>query len=144
MCKSVIVIAVAVTISVIFGGCAGKYVKGGDILSAGAAALGGVAAYELAPNDWTNSERVALAGGSALAVYLVGKLTQGKIESDEASAFEQGFQTGKAHGARLQYEIIKAMQKDTRSAKYNVYAFPAPKLPGIKTTDHNIYLEVAE
>jgi len=126
-------------------GCTSMEIPLGSVLKAGSSAAVGYAAYELAPDDWTNSERAALAAGAAAATWIVGELVEGKISKDRAAAFDAGYSSGRAYGARRQYEIIQQLQKNNNAeGRVKLVALPAPGIPGVNQVPHNVYLEVAE
>ena len=113
--------------------CSNLNVGVAPVLKAGAAAATGYAAYEIAPDDWTQSEKT------------VGEIVEGKITKDKAEAYDAGFASGRAYGARRQYEIIQQMQKSAGArGRTKVYAIPTPSLPGVNQVEHDVYLEVQE
>ena len=116
----------------------------GEVATAGVAATSAYAAWEITPDSWTNSEKAATAAATGAGVYIAGKMLMAKADQDKVKAFQQGFASGKAYGARRQFEIVQALQKDEMQYSRNVYAIPAPVAPGIKTEPYNVYLEVTE
>ena len=125
--------------------CSNLNVGVSPVLKAGAAAATGYAAYEIAPNDWTQSEKTALGFAAAGATWILGEIVEGKITKDKAEAYDAGFASGRAYGARRQYEIIQQMQKSAGArGRTKVYAIPAPSLPGVNQVEHDVYLEVQE
>ena len=126
------------------GGCVSGTVGFDDVATAVTSAVTGLAAHELAPDDWTSSEKAALAAATAATTYVIGKSLSGKAKNDQQKAYENGFKSGMAYGARRQFEIIQAMQRDNGYSSRSVYAIPAPVTEGINKVPYNVYLEVAE
>ena len=115
------------------------------VLKAGAASASGFAAYALAPDKWTQTEKTALGFGVAGATWILGEIVDGKITADKLEAYDTGFASGRAYGARRQYEIIQQMQKSVGSrGRTHTYALPAPTIPGVKQVEHDVYLELQE
>lgn len=117
----------------------------GSVIKPSVAALSGYAAWELAPDDWRNSEKAALAAGTAAAAWILGELVERKIDKDKVEAFEAGFSAGRAIGARRQYDIIKELQRtNTSGGRIRSIALPAPAIPGVNQVPHTVQLEVLE
>jgi len=131
------------TALLICGGCVNGTVGTDDIASGVVAAITGLAANELAPDDWTNSEKAGLAAATAATSFIIGKSIAGKAKKDQREAYQDGFKGGMAHGARRQFEIVQAMQKSNSSANRITYAIPAP-ISGARKVPYNVYLEVSE
>ena len=131
------------TALLICGGCVNGTVGTDDIASGVVAAITGLAANELAPDDWTNSEKAGLAAATATTSFIIGKSIAGKAKKDQREAYQDGFKGGMAHGARRQFEIVQVMQKSNSSANRITYAIPAP-IGGAKKVPYNVYLEVSE
>ncbi|MFA7184771.1 MAG: hypothetical protein WC082_07760 [Victivallales bacterium] len=126
------------------GGCVSGAIGTDDIASGVVAAITGLAANELAPDDWTDSEKAGLAAASAATSFIIGKSILGSAREGQEKAFQDGFKKGMAYGARRQFEIIQSMQKSNVSSNQVTYAIPAPTVPGINQEPHNVYLEVSE
>ncbi len=126
------------------GGCVSGTVGFDDVATAVVSAVTGLAAHELAPDDWTGSEKAGLAAATAATTYVIGKSLAGRAKREQTKAHENGFKSGMAYGARRQFEIIQAMQRDDRYSSRNIYAIPAPVIPGMKKVPYNVYLEVTE
>jgi len=129
---------------VICGGCASGNINMDDAVSGVAAALTGLAAHELAPDSWTDPEKAGLAAATAATSFIIGKSIAGSAKKNQEQAFQDGFKGGMAYGARRQFEIVQAMQRDDRYSSRKTYAIPAPITKGMKNVPHNVYLEVAE
>ena len=126
-------------------GCRSVNIGAAPVLKAGIASASGFAAYSLAPDKWSQSEKTALGFGTAAAAWILGEIVEGKINKDKLEAYDTGFATGRAYGARRQYEIIQQMQKSVGSrGRTRTYALPAPAIPGIKQVEHEVYLELQE
>jgi hypothetical protein len=132
------------TALVICGGCVSGSVDFDDVATAVTSAVTGLAAHELAPDDWTSSEKAALAAAAASTTYVIGKSLSGRAENKQREAHDAGFKAGMAYGARRQFEIIQAMQKSNFSSNRITYTIPAPVTEGINKVPYNVYLEVAE
>lgn len=126
------------------GGCVSGSVDFNDVATAVTSAVTGLAAHELAPDDWTGSEKAALAAATAATTYVIGKSLSGRAENKQREAHEDGFKAGMAYGARRQFEIIQALQRDDRYSSRSIYEIPAPVTAGIKQVPYKVYLEVAE
>ena len=131
-------------IPLILGGCVSGNVEFDDVATAVTSAVAGLAAHELAPDDWTSSEKAALAAATAATSYVIGKSLSGKNKNDQRKAHEAGFKAGMAYGARRQFEIVQVLQRDNRYSTKNIYAIPAPITEGVNKVPYNVYLEVAE
>lgn len=129
---------------VICGGCVNGSVGMDDITAGVAAAVTGLAAHELAPDNWTDPEKAGLAAATAATSFIIGKSIMGKAKKDQEQAFQDGFKGGMAYGARRQFEIIQAIQKTNNSANRITYAIPAPIMQGARKVPYNVYLEVSE
>ena len=117
----------------------------GSVLKPSVAALAGYAAWEVAPDKWTNSEKAALAAGTAAATWILGELVERKIDRDKIEAFEAGFSSGRALGARRQYDILKEIQRSSMSGgRVRSIELPAPAIPGVNQMPHMVQLEVLE
>ena len=126
-------------------GCSGVSLPMGSVLKPSVAALAGYAAWEVAPDKWTNSEKAALAAGTAAATWILGELVERKIDKDKIEAFEAGFSSGRAIGARRQYDILKEIQRsNTSGGRVRSIELPAPAIPGINQMPHMVQLEVVE
>ena len=128
----------------ICGGCASGNINMDDIASGFAAAATGLAAHELAPDSWTDPEKAGLAAATAATSFIIGKSIAGRAKQNQEKAFQDGFKGGMAYGARRQFEIVQAMQRDDRYSNRNIYAIPAPVSSGINKVPYNVYLEVTE
>jgi hypothetical protein len=126
------------------GGCVSGSVGMDDVSSGIVAAVTGLAAHELAPDDWTDPERAGLAAATAATSFIIGKSILGSARKGQEQAFQDGFKKGMAYGARRQFEVVQSMQKSTASSNRVTYAIPAPAVPGINKEPHNVYLEVSE
>jgi hypothetical protein len=129
---------------VICGGCVNGSVGMDDVASGVMAAVTGLAAHELAPDNWTDPEKAGLAAATAATSFIIGKSIMGKAKKDQEKAFQSGFKGGMAYGARRQFEIIQAIQKTNNSANRITYAIPAPIMQGARKVPYNVYLEVSE
>ena len=129
---------------VICGGCASGNINMDDAVSGVAAALTGLAAHELAPDSWTDPEKAGLAAATAATSFIIGKSIAGSAKKNQEQAFQDGFKGGMAYGARRQFEIVQAMQRDDRYSSRKTYAIPAPITKGMNKVPHDVYLEVAE
>jgi hypothetical protein len=129
---------------VICGGCVNGSVEMDDVASGVVAAVTGLAAHELAPDNWTDPEKAGLAAATAATSFIIGKSIAGGAKKNQEKAFQEGFKGGMAYGARRQFEIVQAMQRDDRYSSRNVYAIPAPVTAGINKVPYNVYLEVTE
>ena len=127
----------------ICGGCASGNINMDDIASGFAAAATGLAAHELAPDSWTDPEKAGLAAAAAATSFIIGKSIAGSAKKNQEKAFQDGFKGGMAHGARRQFEIVQAMQKNNNTSNRVTYALPVP-IQGINKVPHNVYLEVSE
>lgn len=126
-------------------GCSGVNLPMGAVLKPSVAALAGYAAWEIAPEKWRDSEKAALAAGTAAAAWILGELVDRKIDKDKMEAFEAGFSAGRAIGARRQYDILKELQRsNTAGGRVRSIELPAPAIPGIKQMPHMVQLEVLE
>ena len=126
-------------------GCSGVSLPMGSVLKPSVAALAGYAAWEVAPDKWTNSEKAALAAGTAAATWILGELVERKIDRDKIEAFEAGFSSGRALGARRQYDILKEIQRSSMSGgRVRSIEIPAPVIPGVSQMPHMVQLEVLE
>lgn len=128
----------------ICGGCVNGSVGMDDVASGVAAAVTGLAAHELAPDNWTNPEKAGLAAATAATSFIVGKSIAGKVKKDQEQAFQDGFKRGMSYGARRQFEIVQAMQKSNASANRVTYALPVSTMQGANKVPYNVYLEVTE
>ncbi len=128
----------------ICGGCINGSVGMDDVTSGIMAAVTGLAAHELAPDNWTDPEKAGLAAATAATSFIIGKSIMGKAKKDQEKAFQSGFKGGMAYGARRQFEIIQAIQKTNNSANRITYAIPAPIMQGARKVPYNVYLEVSE
>lgn len=129
---------------VICGGCINGSVGMDDVTSGVVAAVTGLAAHELAPDNWTDPEKAGLAAATAATSFIIGKSIMGKAKKDQEKAFQSGFKGGMAYGVRRQFEIIQAIQKTNNSANRITYAIPAPIMQGARKVPYNVYLEVSE
>jgi len=127
----------------ICGGCASGNINMDDIASGFAAAATGLAAHELAPDSWTDPEKAGLAAAAAATSFIIGKSIAGSAKKNQEKAFQDGFKGGMAHGARRQFEIVQAMQKNNNTSNRVTYALPVP-IQGSKKVPYNVYLEVSE
>ena len=127
----------------ICGGCATGSVGMDDVASGFAAAVTGLAAHELAPENWTDPEKAGLAAATAATSFIIGKSIAGAARKNQEKAFKDGFKKGMAYGARRQFEIVHAMQRTEKSSNRVTYALPVP-IQGANKVPHNIYLEVSE
>ena len=127
----------------ICGGCASGNINMDDIASGFVAAATGLAAHELAPDSWTDPEKAGLAAATAATSFIIGKSIAGSAKKNQEKAFQDGFKGGMAHGARRQFEIVQAMQKNNNTSNRVTYALPVP-IQGINKVPHNVYLEVSE
>ena len=126
-------------------GCSGVSLPMGSVLKPSVAALAGYAAWEIAPAKWTNSEKAALAAGTAAATWILGEVVEKKIDADKIAAFEAGFSSGRAIGARRQYDILKEIQRSSISGgRVRSIEIPAPTIPGVNQMPHMVQLEVLE
>ena len=126
-------------------GCSGVNLPVGSVVKPSVAALAGYAAWELAPEKWRDSEKAALAAGTAAAAWILGDVLERKIDKDKMEAFEAGFSAGRAIGARRQYDILKELQRsNTAGGRVRSIELPAPAIPGIKQMPHMVQLEVLE
>lgn len=142
-----VIIALMSCASVFMTGCVGKYINTEDVVVPGAAAAAGVTAYYVADKSGSSSgEAAAWGGGTALATYIVGKIIAGKADAEKIQAFQDGFSSGRAYGARRQYEIIQDMQKSNSGSRpIKTYTIPATgQKPGVNQVPYNVYLEVVE
>ncbi len=129
---------------VICGGCVNGSVGMDDVASGVVAAVTGLAAHELAPDNWTDPEKAGLAAATAATSFIIGKSIAGGAKKDQEKAFQDGFKGGMAYGARRQFEIVQAMQKSNNSSNKITYAIPAPVTAGMNKVPYDVYLEVAE
>jgi len=127
----------------ICGGCVNGSVGMDDIASGFVAAATGLAAHELAPDSWTDPEKAGLAAATAATSFIIGKSIASSAKKNQEKAFQDGFKGGMAHGARRQFEIVQAMQKNNNTSNRVTYALPVP-IQGINKVPHNVYLEVSE
>ena len=132
------------TVLLICGGCVSGSVGMDDVSSGVVAAVSGLAAHELAPDNWTDPEKAGLAAATAATSFIIGKSILGSARKGQEKAFKDGFKKGMAYGARRQFEIVQSMQKSTASANRVTYAISAPSVPGINKEPHNVYLEISE
>ena len=117
----------------------------GSVLKPSVAALAGYAAWEIAPEKWRDSEKAALAAGTAAATWILGEVIERKIDKDKIEAFEAGFSSGRALGARRQYDILKEIQRSSMSGgRVRSIEIPAPAIPGVNQMPHMVQLEVLE
>ncbi|MCK4983286.1 MAG: hypothetical protein KAS17_10205 [Victivallaceae bacterium] len=114
----------------------------GAITGLNGSAVTGLAAHELAPDNWTDPEKAGLAAATAATSFIIGKSIAGSAKKNQEKAFQNGFKDGMAYGARLQFEIVQAMQKTNNSSRVT-YALPVP-IQGSKKVPYNVYLEVSE
>jgi hypothetical protein len=128
----------------ICGGCVNGTVGTDDVASGVVAAVTGLAAHELAPDNWTDPEKAGLAAATAATSFIIGKSIAGSVKQGQEKAFQDGFKKGMAYGARRQFEIVQSMQKSNSSANRTTYTIPAPSIPGINKVPYNVYLEVTE
>ena len=128
---------------IICGGCVTGSVGMDDVASGIAAAVTGLAAHELAPDNWTDPEKAGLAAATAATSFIIGKSIAGNAKKNQEKAFQDGFKGGMAYGARRQFEIVQAMQKTNNSSNRVTYALPVP-MQGVNKVPHNVYLEVSE
>lgn len=125
--------------------CSGVNLPMGSVIKPSVAALAGYAAWEIAPSDWRNSEKAALAAGTAAATWILGEVIERKIDKDKLEAFEAGFSAGRARGARQQYDILKELQRNSMAGgRVRTIELPAPDIPGINRMPHTVQLEVLE
>lgn len=142
-------ILISSSLSIILTGCQ-NYLQMSDAASVGVAGLSSLAAYELAPEKWSNSEKAALTAGVGVASFVVSKLIAGKINEDVADAYIDGFNNGRAITARTQYEITQNLQKAQnyqKSKEYQhkkLYMLDAPVKSDANYVSSPIYLEVFE
>ena len=126
-------------------GCSGVNLPVGSVVKPSVAALAGYAAWELAPEKWRDSEKAALAAGTAAAAWILGDVLERKIDKDKLEAFEAGFSAGRAIGARRQYDILKEIQRSNMSGgRIRSIELPAPAIPGVNQMPHMVQLEVYE
>ena len=126
-------------------GCSGVNLPVGSVVKPSVAALAGYAAWELAPEKWRDSEKAALAAGTAAAAWILGEVLERKIDKDKLEAFEAGFSAGRAIGARRQYDILKEIQRSNMSGgRIRSIELPAPAIPGVNQMPHMVQLEVYE
>jgi hypothetical protein len=109
------------------GGCVSGSVGMDDVSSGIVAAVTGLAAHELAPDDWTDPERAGLAAATAATSFIIGKSILGSARQGQKQAFQDGFKKGMAYGTRRQFEIVQSMQKSTASSNRVTYAIPSLK-----------------
>ena len=137
--------AVLVLLGLFLTGCSGVNLPMGSVIKPSVAALAGYAAWELAPDDWRNSEKAALAAGTAAASWILGELVDRKIDKDKLEAYEAGYSSGRAYGARRQYDIIQQLQRSNYpGGRVRSIELPAPAIPGVKQMPHMVSLEVLE
>jgi len=127
----------------ICGGCVNGSAGMDDVASGFAAAVTGLAAHELAPDNWTDPEKAGLAAATAATSFIIGKSIAGSAKKNQEKAFQDGFKGGMAYGARRQFEIVQAMQKSNSSSNRVTYALPVP-IQGANKVPYNVYLEVSE
>ena len=126
-------------------GCSGVNLPMGAVVKPSVAALAGYAAWEIAPEKWRDSEKAALAAGTAAATWILGEVLERKIDADKIAAFEAGFSAGRAIGARRQYDILKEIQRsNTPGGRIRSIELPAPAIPGVNQMPHMVQLEVYE
>ena len=113
--------AVLVLLGFFLTGCSGVNLPMGSVIKPSVAALAGY------------------------ATWILGELVDRKIDKDKLEAYEAGYSSGRAYGARRQYDIIQQLQRSNYpGGRVRSIELPAPAIPGVNQMPHMVSLEVLE